>query len=206
MSQPRAQPVTGIVLHGAELCCRSERIRNPPGGSFVIARKANPDMAIVEDRIIWPVGLFDLIERLSDQEAFQAITRHKCQRGFEEVEPSEGGKLVQHQEHPMPMLLSTEIFRQPSPDLVEYQPYQRLGSAYVGWRHDQVQRGRLSAFDEVTDAPIASSRDLRDNGIAVKTEKRHCRRQYAGALVFALGKKLACGRGNDRMWTGTTKM
>jgi hypothetical protein len=39
----------------------------------------------------------------------------------------------------MPVLLGIEIFRQPPPDLVEDQAYQRLGSADIGRWHDQIQ-------------------------------------------------------------------
>jgi hypothetical protein len=106
----------------------------------------------------------------------------------------------------MPVLLSIKIFRQPAPDLVEDQTYQRLGPADVGWRHDQIQRGRLSAFDKIPDLPITPSRDLRDDGIAIQPEERHCRRQHAGALVFTLVQELARRRRDDRMWPGIAKM
>src|ERR1700744_2352791 len=104
------------------------------------------------------------------------------------------------------MLLSIEIFRQPPSDLVEDQAYQWLGPADVGWRHDQIQRGRLYAFDQILDLPITPSRDLGDDGVAIETEKRHRGRQHTGALVLAFVQELARGRRNDRMWSGMTKM
>ena len=69
---------------------------------LVIGREANADVAIVEDRVIRAVSLFDLVERLGNQEAFQSITRHERQRRFEEVEPPKSRKLVQHQQQSMP--------------------------------------------------------------------------------------------------------
>jgi hypothetical protein len=45
-------------------------------------------MAVIEDRVVWAVGLLDLIERMGDQETFQVIARHESERRFEEVSPS----------------------------------------------------------------------------------------------------------------------
>ena len=45
-------------------------------------------MAVVQDGIIRAVGPFDLIERLRNQEALQAVSCHEGQRGFEKVEPT----------------------------------------------------------------------------------------------------------------------
>jgi hypothetical protein len=39
--------------------------------------------------------------------------------------------------------------------LVDDQAHQRLGAAYVGWRHDEVKRNRLIPLDQIADAPVA---------------------------------------------------
>src|SRR6516164_11135533 len=172
MPQPWTEPVTSVVFHGAQFGCHSQRIRNTPRRPLVVGREANADVAIVEDRIVWTVGLLDLIERLGDQEALQPITRHERQCGLEEVEPAQSGKFVQHQQQPMPTLLSIEIFRQATADLIEDQAYQWLGPTDIGRRHDQIQRGRSLGFDQIADSPIATSRYQRYDRISIKTEER----------------------------------
>ena len=69
MTEPRAKPVTCIVLHRPQFGGSSKRIRNPLGGTLVIGREGNAHMTIVEDRVVRPVGSFDLVERLRDKES-----------------------------------------------------------------------------------------------------------------------------------------
>ena len=52
------------------------------------------------------VGLLDLVQRLRDQEALQAVAGHEGERALEEVEPAERRELVEHQQQPMPAVAS----------------------------------------------------------------------------------------------------
>jgi hypothetical protein len=51
-----------------------------------LVAKTCAHMAVIEDRVVWAVGLLDLIERMGDQETFQVIARHESERRFEEVQ------------------------------------------------------------------------------------------------------------------------
>jgi hypothetical protein len=71
MPEPWREPVAGIVLHRPHLGRGAERIRDALGGALVVGREAHADMAVVEDGVVRPVGLLDLVERLRDQEALE---------------------------------------------------------------------------------------------------------------------------------------
>jgi hypothetical protein len=53
--------MAGIVLHGAHLGRRAERVRDALGRSLVVGGEAHSDMAIVENRIVLAIGLLDLV-------------------------------------------------------------------------------------------------------------------------------------------------
>ena len=95
------------------------------------------------------VGLLDLVQRLRDQEALEAVAGHEGERDLEEVEPAERRELVEHQQQPMPAVLRVQILGQAPADLVEDQADQRLGPADVGGRHDEVERRRPLAVDQI---------------------------------------------------------
>jgi len=63
-------------------------------------------MAVVEDGVVRPIGLLDLIERLRNQEALEAVAGHEGQRRFEKIEPTECREFIEHQEQPMPASLT----------------------------------------------------------------------------------------------------
>src|SRR3546814_11569587 len=67
----------GVVLHRAHLGRGPERVRDALGGPLVIGRETDPDMAIVENRIVEAIGLFDLVQRLRDQESLDTIARDR---------------------------------------------------------------------------------------------------------------------------------
>ncbi len=92
--------MAGIVLHCPLFGLGAERIGNPLGRPLVIGRERDPHMAIVEDRIGRAIGLFDLVQRLGDQEGLEAIACHIGERALEEVEPAEGREFVQHEQDP----------------------------------------------------------------------------------------------------------
>ena len=68
----------------------------------------------------------------------------KASADFEEVEPAQRRKFVEHQQQPMAPVLGVQFLGQTPADLVEHQADQRLGAADVGGRHDEVERGRPS--------------------------------------------------------------
>src|SRR6267378_1262075 len=126
--------MSSIVLHGAHLRRCAECIRHPPGGALVIRRKRNPDMAIIEDGVIWPVGSFELIQALCDQEAADAVARHECKLALEEVEAAEGRELIEHQQEFLPPSIGIQALGQPPSNLVKDEAHQGFGASDVGWR------------------------------------------------------------------------
>ena len=172
MGEPGRQAVSGIVAHGAHLGLGAEGVGYSLRRAFVIGRECDAHMAIVEDRIARPIGFFDLIERLGDQEGAQAVTGHESQGALEEVEPAERGKLVEHQQDLSAAIavdLAVQLLGQPAADLVENEPDKRLGPRNVGWRNNEVKRDRLLRIDQVRDAPVASRCHLRHGWVAIKT-------------------------------------
>ena len=206
MPQPRRQPVPGIVLHCLHLGRGAERVRNAFGGSLVIGREADPDMAVVEDRVVRAIGLLDLVQRLGDEEGLEAITRHEGKGALEEVEATERGKLIEHKQQAVTVALRLQILGQPAADLIEDQADQRLGAVDVGGRHHEVERGRMLAADHVGDAPVAATGDLGDDGVAIQAQERHRGRQHAGALIVGFVEQLAGRAGDHRMGAGLAEM
>src|ERR1700681_3894445 len=90
--------MAGIVLHGAQFGRDTQRIGNALGGSLVVGRKRDTDVAIVEDGIVLPVSLFNLIERLCDQKTLEAVAGHEGERGLKKIQPAERRKLVEHEQ------------------------------------------------------------------------------------------------------------
>src|SRR5580693_4670568 len=99
-----------------------------------------------------------------------------------------------------------QVFRQTPADLVEDQADQRLGPGNVRWRYDQVERSRTGALDEIADAPIALSRDPRNDRIAIETEERHRRRQDTGPLIVVLVEDFTRHAGDNRVHAPRTQM
>jgi len=81
----------GVVPHRPHLGRGAERIRHALGGPLVVRGEADTDMAVIEDRVVRTIGLLDLVQRLRDQEALQAVAGHEGERGFEEVEAPSAG-------------------------------------------------------------------------------------------------------------------
>src|SRR5260370_17898075 len=109
--------MSSIVLHGAHLRRCAECIRHPLGGALVIRRKRNPDMAIVEDRVVRAIGAFELVQALRDQKTADAITCHERELALEEVEAAEGCKLIEHQEEFLPSSVGIQALGHPPPNL-----------------------------------------------------------------------------------------
>jgi hypothetical protein len=72
-------------------------------------------MAVVENRVVLALGFLDLVQRLCDEEALQAVARHEGERALEKVEPAERRKFVEHEEQPSRRRFasSSSVSRQP---------------------------------------------------------------------------------------------
>ena len=86
MTKPWPKAISSIVLHDAHFRRSRERIRLSLGSALIIRRKRNPDMAIVEDGMISPVGWFKLSQTLCDREIADAVACHKSKLALGEVE------------------------------------------------------------------------------------------------------------------------
>ena len=199
MSQPRRQPVPGVVLHRAHFRRGAERVGDALCGAFVVRGEGHPDVAIVEDRIVRPVGLLDLVERLGDEETLQPVAGHEGEGALEEVEPPERRELVEHKKQAVLAGLCVQLLRQPPPNLVQDQAHKGLGARDVRGCDDEVERRRAVAFDEVGDAPVAVARNLRHDRIAVEPEKGHGGGEHARAFVVGLVEELTGCAGYDRV-------
>src|ERR1700710_1094096 len=167
MPKPRTQAMPGIVLHRAHLGRGPKRAGYPLGRALVVRRERDADVAVVEDRVVWPVGAFKLVEALSNQEAADAIACHEGKLAFKEVEPSESSELIEHQEQLLSLSVDVQALGQSPPYLVQNKSQEGLRAGNVGWRYHQVERDGTGPVDEIADAPVAPSRDLGDNGIAI---------------------------------------
>ncbi len=106
----------------------------------------------------------------------------------------------------MALVIALQVFRQSPPDLIEDQSNERLGPVDVGGRHDEVEGNRVSRSDQICDAPVAALCYLRNDRVAIETEKRHRGGQNTGAFVTGLVQKLARGAGDHGMWTRLAEM
>ena len=185
---------------------RAERITDPLGGAFIIGSKGDTHMAVVENGVVLPIGALDLVERLRDQERFEAITGHEGECRFKEVQPPERGELVQHQQQAMALAGGFQLLGQPPPDLIEDQTDQRLGPVDVRGRYDEVEADRFFCSDQISNAPVAAGRHAGHDRISVEAEKRHRRGQHTGAFVLRFVQQLACRRSDDGMHTGFAQM
>src|SRR3546814_276780 len=116
------------------------------------------------------VCLFDLIERLGDQESADAITGHEGKRTLEEVQTAERRELVEHHQKLMLASLrwvSVELLGQPTPDLIENEANEWLCPRNIRRRNDQIERGRMVGLNQVGDAPVAARCDRRDGRVAI---------------------------------------
>ena len=52
MAEPGREPVPGIVLHGAQLGRRAERIGDAPRRALVVGGEGDADVAVVEDGVV----------------------------------------------------------------------------------------------------------------------------------------------------------
>lgn len=97
--EPRREAMPGIVAHRTLLGRGAERVRQTLGGALVVGRERDPDVAVVEDRIVVAIHLLDLVEALSDQESADAVAGDEREAGLEKVEAAERRELIEHHQH-----------------------------------------------------------------------------------------------------------
>ena len=95
-------------------------------------------MAVVQYRVVLAVGLFDLVQRLGNEEGFDAVACHEGKCAFEEVEAAQRRKFIEHQQQAVRTFSRGQLFGKPPPDLIEDEADQRLGPADVAGRYDQI--------------------------------------------------------------------
>ncbi len=159
-------------------------------------------MAVVEDGVVGPIGLLDLVQRLGDQERADAVARHERQILLKEVEPPLGRELVEHDEELAPVGAGRQLLGEPPADLVQDQAHQRPGARQVGRRNHQVEADGRRALHQIGDAPGARARHLGHHRVAVEAEEGHGGGEHAGALVVRLVEQLPGRRRHHRMDAG----
>src|SRR6266700_597700 len=87
MTEPRTEPMAGIVPQRPHLGRSPQGIRDALRGALVVRGKGHAYMAVIENGVVRPVGLLDLVEGLGDQKTLEAIAGHKRQRRLEEIQP-----------------------------------------------------------------------------------------------------------------------
>jgi hypothetical protein len=121
-----------VVLHGAHLGRRAERVRDTLCGPLVIGREGYAHMAIVKDGVVGAIGFFNLVQTLGDEETLEAVARHKNQCRLEEIKTTERREFAEHPEDAVPAALCVQFLRQAAANLVEDQANQRFRPADVG--------------------------------------------------------------------------
>src|SRR5712672_2315283 len=116
--------------------------------------------------MIWSIGALELVQALRDQKAADAVTCHEGKLALKKVEAPESCELIKHQKEFLPPLIGIQTLGQSAPDLVEHEPHQGLGASDVGRWHHKVERDGPQSVYEIADAPVTSSSDLGDDGIA----------------------------------------
>ncbi len=189
----------GIVALRAQFGGGAERFRDPFGRAFVVGRKRHADVAVVQNRMVLAVGFVDLVERLRDKEAADAVAGHEGKRRLEEVQAAQRRELVEHQQQfvaALDAVATVERFGESPADLVEDQADKRFGARNVRRRYHQIQRHRMLGCDQVGDAPVAARGHFRHGRVAVQAEERHGGAQHARAFVVRLVEHFA-GSGRD---------
>lgn len=91
------QPDAGarVALLNLPLRGLPEQIRDALGGLVVVGGVRQAHVAIVENRVVRTVSLFELVERLRNEKRLDAVVGQKREGGFEELELPEQRKLVE---------------------------------------------------------------------------------------------------------------
>ncbi len=74
--------------------------------------------------MVLPIRLVDLVERLRDEEATDAVAGHEGERRLEEVQAAQRRELIEHQQQlvvALDAVAAVERFGEPPADLVEDQ-------------------------------------------------------------------------------------
>src|SRR5689334_5649018 len=113
-----------VVALRTQLGSRAKRIGNSLRCAFVIRCECNPHVTVIEDGIVRPVCLLDLVQRLRDEKGAQAVTCHEGESAFEEVESPKRRELIKHEEHLASRGVSVADFQrlsEPATDLIQNQ-------------------------------------------------------------------------------------
>ena len=162
-------------------------------------------MAVVDDGVVGPVRLLDLVQRLGDQVGPHAIAGEEGKTRFEEVEPPQRRELVEHQQQLAAMGLAApalQLLGEPPRDQVEHQAHQRPRARQVRGRHDEIERMRPVRIHQVGDRKVAAAGGLGDDGVAVQAQQADRGRDHARALVRHLVHDRAGVIGDGRMHLG----
>src|SRR3546814_8374076 len=107
MGEPRGETVPRIVAHGTLLGSGAECVGDTLGGTLVVGRERDADMAIVEDGVVLAIGLLDLVQALRDEEGADAIACQEGEARLEEVEASKHRELVEHHQQALSVIRVT---------------------------------------------------------------------------------------------------
>src|SRR5258708_21956228 len=105
-------------------------------------------MAIVEDRVVRPIGTFELVQALRDQETADAVACHESKLALEEIEAAKRRELINHQQEPLPPPVGIQALGQSTSDLVEDAAHQRVCAGNVGGRDHQIQSNEATPADQ----------------------------------------------------------
>ena len=83
-----------IALGPTLFCCLSRHIGNPLCCIAIGGSERHDDVAVVDDRIMWPVCLHDVLEALDDNHRLDAIARHNPEIRGEEAQAAEGWEFI----------------------------------------------------------------------------------------------------------------
>src|SRR6266851_668603 len=174
VAEPGRQAVAGVVSLGSKLSRRAEGVGDPLRRSLVVRREGNPDVAIVEDGVVIAVSLGYLVERLCDQVSADAVASHESKCRFEEVQPPERWKFVEHhQELVAPTLswITLEPLGEAPADLIEDETNQRLRARNVRWWDNEVERHWAVGVDEIGNSPVTGGRRRCDRRVTIEAKK-----------------------------------
>src|SRR6202000_2868565 len=136
--KPRRKSMPRVILHCAHFGSSAEGVGNPLGCALVIGRESDAYMAIVENRMVWPIGAFELIQALRDEETTNPVTGHESKLALEEVEPAESCEFIEHEQQSLLAPIGIQAFGKSSPNLIDQEPHQRFCPSDIGWGHHEI--------------------------------------------------------------------
>ena len=113
-------------------------------------------MRVVKDGIILPIRFLNLVETLRYHETLDPVSGHERQLRFKKTKTSKTGKLIEHHEQSVFIVLSSkfQLFGESPTKLVQDKAHERLGTVNITWRNNQVQGNRVLAVHQVMNTKI----------------------------------------------------